>query len=58
MNTDSCLFGCIGYAYIPMQTLEKTYSPEEALKHASLFPELVINMNEYGKVCTKTGGVE
>jgi len=58
MNNDSCLFGCIGYAYVPVQTLGKTYCPEDALKNASLFPELVLDMKEYGTLCTKLGGVE
>lgn len=57
MNQDECLFGCIGYAYVPVQKLNKTYSPEEALNHGSLFPELAISINEYGRVCTQMGGV-
>lgn len=30
-----------GHAYVMDQQLTKTFSPEEALKHGSAFPELV-----------------
>lgn len=58
-KTESCKFGCLGYAYIPVQQFDErnTYSAEDALKNASLFPELVITMSEYGKKCTALGGV-
>lgn len=58
MNNENCLFGCVGYAYVPVQNLDEIYDAEKALCMASLFPELVININEYGKVCTKRGGVK
>ena len=57
-NTDNCLFGCIGYAYVPVQKLGKVYCPEDALKQASLFPELVIDISKYGKECTQMGGAD
>lgn len=57
-NMNECLFGCIGYAYVPVQTLNKVSTPEKALEDASLFPELVMTMKEYGEVCTQCGGVE
>lgn len=53
---DTCKCGCVGYAYVPVQRLETVFKPEEALAHASLFPELVISMNDYGKVCRQMGG--
>ena len=48
---------CIGYAYVPIQNLDKTYSMCEALKYGTLFPELNLSINEYGKVCKDEGGV-
>lgn len=47
---------CVGYAYVPPQRLEETFSVEEALCKGSLFPELVLTMCEYGKVCKQEGG--
>lgn len=47
--------GCVGYAYVPVQELEKTYDPMTGLKQGTIFPELDLPMCEYGKVC-KAGG--
>ena len=47
--------GCIGYGYVPIQQLKDIFSAEDALKAGSLFPELVLTIEEYGKVC-KAGG--
>lgn len=58
MCNEQCEFGCIGYAYVPVQTFDKTNCPETALKQASLFPELVLDINKYGCDCTQTGGIE
>lgn len=49
--------GCVGYAYVPVQQLEKTYDAGDALRCGSLFPELVLSIAEYGKVCKQKGGV-
>lgn len=57
MDNNNCKCGCIGYAYVPIQELNEIFCPEEALNQASLFPELVITMEEYGKICTQCGGV-
>ena len=59
-NMENCKFGCIGYAYVPVQHFneENVFSAENALKNASLFPELVISMKEYGNTCTAVGGIE
>ncbi|MBO5059767.1 MAG: spore coat associated protein CotJA [Clostridia bacterium] len=46
---------CLGYGYVPIQQLNTVYSAEDALKKGSLFPELVLTIEEYGKVC-KGGG--
>ena len=59
MNNDNNLnCSCIGYAYVPVQELEKIFDAENALKCASLFPELVLNINEYGNICKQLGGVD
>ncbi len=34
-----------GHAYVPNQRLRKVFSPEDALKNGSLFPELVSMYN-------------
>ena len=57
-NNNNLCFGCVGYAYVPVQELDKIFDAENALKCASLFPELVLGINEYGKVCKQTGGEE
>ncbi len=49
--------GFVGYAYVPYQQLENVFSAEEALANATLFPELVLTIAEYGKVGKQTGGV-
>lgn len=55
-DCDDC--GCVGYAYVPVQTLCKTFSPDQALMCATLFPELSLTIDEYGKVCKAGGGIE
>lgn len=40
-------FRRVGYAYVPIQRLEKIYSPCKALKVGTVFPELDITMDEY-----------
>ena len=59
-NIEVCDFGCIGYAYVPIQHYDEKniFSPQDALNNASLFPELVITAEQYGKRCTKEGGLE
>lgn len=49
--------GCIGYGYVPVQELREVYDPEIAFMRGSMFPELDININEYGKICKMRGGV-
>lgn len=48
--------GCVGYAYVPEQTLGCTYDVCSALNQGTIFPELDLNICEYGKVCKKRGG--
>ena len=39
----------LAYAYVPIQSFRMLYSPEEALKHATLFEELYKPMEVYGR---------
>lgn len=50
MENNNCM-NCIGYAYIPVQNLNQTNTPENALEQASLFPELTMTINDYGNIC-------
>lgn len=36
-----------GYAYVPVQHMEKVYPPNKALKAGTVFPELDITIEEY-----------
>ncbi len=36
-----------GYAWVPVQNLDKVYSPNKALKAGTIFPELNITIEEY-----------
>lgn len=47
----------IGYAFVPLQELGSTYEPCKALEQGSLFPELDLNICEYGKICKDKGGI-
>ena len=38
----------LGYAFVPVQTLDKVWTPEEALLRGSLFPELYLPFGVYG----------
>lgn len=49
--------GCVGYAYVPVQNLCNTYDVCTALVQGTVFPELDLNICEYGKVCKKEGGI-
>ena len=50
--------GCVGYAYVPPQEFININTPCKALQAGTLFPELDLNINEYGKVCKQIGGDE
>lgn len=39
----------VGYAFVPIQTLEDTYDVEKALTRGTIFPELDIPLEKYGK---------
>lgn len=49
--------GCVGYAYVPIQVLADVYDVDRALCAGTIFPELDLRIDEYGKVCKKTGGI-
>lgn len=51
----SCECGCLGYGYVPVQQLSTIFRAEDAFKNGSLFPELVLTIEEYGKVCKGCG---
>lgn len=38
----------VGYAFVPIQSFEEMYSPEEALANGTAFPELNLPMSVYG----------
>ncbi len=55
-NTTSMMCcGCVGYAYVPVQFLDELYGVSKALTQGTIFPELDLSIDEYGKVCK--GGV-
>ena len=37
----------VGYTFVPMQRMEKVYSPNKAMKAGTIFPELNITIDEY-----------
>lgn len=45
----------VGYAYVPVQKLNKLYTPCKALAQGTIFPELDITLDEYqrGIYCGK-----
>ncbi len=55
-NTACC--GCVGYGYVPVQMLYEVYSPADAIAAGTIFPELALTIEEYGKVCKATGGIK
>lgn len=53
-----CVCGCVGYGYVPVQELNKIYDLPTALNRGTIFPELDLSIEEYGKVCKAQGGEE
>lgn len=50
--------GCVGYAFVPEQTLNAIYdNAAVALCKGTIFPQLDLSINEYGCVCKEKGGV-
>lgn len=48
-NDEATLHGMrIGYAYVPIQRFRMLYTPEDALKHGTLFEELYMPLGVYG----------
>ncbi len=44
--------GKIAYAYVPVQELEDTYEPAKGLMRGTIFPELDLPIEVYGKNTT------
>lgn len=59
INRPDCRYpscGCVGYGYVPVQELNETYEPCMGLCQGTIFPELDLNICEYGTVCKQWGG--
>lgn len=55
----SCPFpscGCLGYGYVPIQTLNCVYDTDSAISCGTVFPELSLDIHQYGNVCKEWGG--
>lgn len=50
--------GCVGYGFVPVQQLNCVYETDTALDSGTLFPELDLTIDEYGKVCKEWGGIQ
>ena len=58
-SAPSCAYpacGCVGYGYVPVQEMQETYDAARALSQGTVFPELDLDITEYGKVCKMWGG--
>lgn len=42
---------CVGYGYVPWQMIGEVYKPEKGLNEGTVFPELALTIEEYGKIC-------
>ncbi len=59
MNTQCCKYptcGCVGYGYVPVQEMCDIYDACTGLNQGTIFPELDLNICEYGNVCKQWGG--
>lgn len=59
MNAPCCSYpkcGCVGYAYVPVQEMQETYEACKGLEAGTIFPELDLDICEYGSVCKQWGG--
>lgn len=50
--------GCVGYGYVPVQEMKCTYELDQAIMSGTVFPELDLDICEYGCICKCKGGVE
>ena len=48
--------GCVGYAYVPPQELGEIFNADKGLENGTIFPELALTIDEYGKICHQCGG--
>lgn len=37
----------VGYAFVPVQRMDKVYSPNKAMRVGTIFPEMNITIDEY-----------
>ena len=61
MPNNSCPFpscGCLGYGYVPVQELNCMYDTDKAICNGTVFPELDLDICEYGCVCKGWGGTQ
>ncbi len=47
--------GCVGYAYVPVQEMDDLMDVSRAVRCGTIFPELELSIDEYGKVCKQWG---
>ena len=47
-NSNETLVMRVGYTYVPVQSFDEIFPPEEALEHGSLFKSLYLPMEVYG----------
>ncbi|MCC8169554.1 MAG: spore coat associated protein CotJA [Oscillospiraceae bacterium] len=58
-NSSRCFYpvcGCVAYGYVPVQEMNDVYDVCMALNQGTVFPELDLNICEYGKICKQWGG--
>lgn len=58
MGCTSSDCGCVGYGFVPVQELNMVYDCDCAIKNGTVFPELDLDICEYGKVCKGRGGTQ
>lgn len=51
VSQSNYLCACVGYAFVPIQYLNKQYPVDKALAQGTIFPELDLSISEYGEIC-------
>ncbi len=49
MENEMKACGKVAYAYVPVQRLDEVYTPAKGLTRGTIFPELDLPMEVYGK---------